>query len=81
MQRLLGKVILQQTACVLKYYLSGSRRSGYSVVIVQEKQNQIFYSKCENLTNSIEGAKRFCYKLIRGVVFPEQLQEIVEDHM
>lgn len=81
MKRLMGRVVVHQSKSVLKYYLSGSRKEGYSITILHQRENEKFISKCENFTRSIVCASRLCNKLVRGVVFPDQLQEIVADQI
>ena len=75
MRRLFGRVVVEHGKCILKYYLTGSRKEGYSITILQEKENETLCSKCEQITRSTIDAKRLCYKLVRGIVFPEQLEE------
>ena len=81
MRRLFGRVVVEHGKCILKYYLTGSRKEGYSITILQEKENETLCSKCEKITRSTIDAKRLCYKLVRGIVFPEQLEEIVRDQI
>ena len=81
MRRLFGRVVVEHGKCILKYYLTGSRKEGYSITILQEKENETLCSKCEQITRSTIDAKRLCYKLVRGIVFPEQLEEIVRDQI
>lgn len=73
MRRLFGRVVVEHGKCILKYYLTGSRKEGYSITILQEKENETLCAKCEQITRSTIDAKRLCYKLVRGIVFPEQL--------
>ena len=47
MRRLFGRVVVDHGKCILKYYLTGSRKEGYSITILQEKENEILCSKCE----------------------------------
>ena len=81
MRRLFGRVVADHGKCILKYYLTGSRKEGYSITILQEKENETLCSKCEQITRSTIDAKRLYYKLVRGIVFPEQLKEIVKDQI
>ena len=80
MTRLMGRVVVHQSTSVLKYYLLGSRREGYSISILLQKANGDLVSTCENITRSTISARSLCNKLTRGIVFPEQLAEIVADH-
>ena len=68
MRRLFGRVVVEHGKCILKYYLTGSRKEGYSITILQEKENETLCSKCEQITRSTIDAKRLCYKLLRGIV-------------
>ena len=79
MKRWKEKVVDGRGKWVLRYYLFGSRKEGYSIVIQHEKETEIIYSKYEKITRNILRARDFWNKLVRGVVFPEQLKEIVED--
>lgn len=81
MRRLFGRVVVDHGNCILRYYLTGSRKEGYSIAILQEKENETLCSKCEQITRSTIAAKRLCDKLVRGIVFPEQLEEIVKEQI
>ncbi len=81
MEKMVGKVINIHNSTVLKYYLTGSRRDGYSVSIIQKNGTEQLYAKCENITRSAIRANDLFRKLSRGMVFPEQLPEIVADQI
>ena len=81
MRRLLGRVVVHNGTCILKYYLAGSRREVYTITILQETENELLCSKYEQVTRSTVRAMRLCNKLMRGIVFPEQLKEIVEEQI
>ena len=81
MKRLMGRVVVHQSKSVLKYYLSGSRKEGYSITILHQNESEDFISKCENITRRTLRAKSLCNKLVRGVVFPDQREEIIADHI
>lgn len=81
MKRLLGRVVLHHGEYILKYSLTGNRKKGYSITILQETENEILCSKSEQITRSTIYAMCLYHKLIRGIVFPEQLKEIVDDQV
>ena len=81
LQTCLGGLAELKFSLIHWYYLTGSRKEGYSITILQEKENETLCSKCEQITRSTIDAKRLCYKLVRGIVFPEQLEEIVRDQI
>lgn len=81
MARCIEKVVDYRSMTVLKYYLTGSRREGYTVAILQKRGPERLYSTCKNITRSGVRAIDLFYKLKRGIVFPEQLEEIVADQI
>ncbi len=42
MRRLFGRVVVEHGKCILKYYLTGSRKEGYSITILQRKKMRHF---------------------------------------
>ena len=81
MRRLFGRVVVEHGKCILKYYLTGSRKEGYSITILQEKENETLCSKCEQITRSTIDAKRLYYTFVSRIFYPEQLKEIVKDQI
>ena len=69
MRRLFGRVVVEHGKCILKYYLTGSRKEGYSITILQEKENETLCSKCEQITRSTIDAKRLCHNYIFKIYY------------
>ncbi len=79
MRRLFGKTVVHYENNILSYYLTGSRKEGYAITIRQTKEHEVRCAQCACVDRSTVGAMRLCNRLVRGMVFPEQLQEIMED--
>ena len=82
MRRLFGRVVAEHGKMYFKVLLNRKQERRLPITILQEKENETLCSKCE--TNNQKQQlmqKRLCYKLVRGIVFPEQLEEIVRDQI
>jgi hypothetical protein len=61
----------------LQYYVQGNRQEGYRIKIVAVHLEE---AASECISNDRLEATRIAQKIMKGVVFPENLQEIIDDY-
>lgn len=80
MKKDVGKVLLPRDGTTLRYYVFGSMERGFGVQIIQSQGDQVLHNAARgNLTKDWQSAHNFGRTLARGVVFPDNLNEVCDD--
>lgn len=79
MKRRVGVVRLPEEKIVLEYHLFGSRKEGYGLEVVEKAGGKTKRECCEKITRNRRKIQSLCAAVIRGVVFPGFLTEIVAE--
>ena len=79
MRRRIGTVRLAEEKVILVYYLFGSRKDGYGLEVVEKAGGKTKRECCEKITRNRRKIQSLSAAVIRGVVFPGFLAEIVAE--
>ncbi len=75
----IGTIQLPDRRIELRYYIVGSRREGYGLEVIQELDGVTTRECCANITRSRQAARSLGKTLLRGVVFPGYMAELVAE--
>lgn len=78
MRKTIGKIILPDQETSLKYDVFGNDTMGYSIEIVQGGKD-IGKVVSNAISFDMESTCEFCLSLVKGVVFPRLLANILQD--
>lgn len=75
----IGTIQLPTQNITLKYYVFGCRKDGYGLEIIQETNGVITQECCANISKSQQAVRALGDAVLRGVVFPGYLSELVAE--
>lgn len=75
----IGTLHLRKEGLTLRYYLLGSRRSGYGLEVEQLQNGIITGERCMAISRSRRVVHRLGREVLRGAVLPGYLAEIASE--
>ena len=75
----IGTISLPKKGIKLRYFLIFSRSQGYGLEVEQEEESIVICERCTHISDDKQFVLALGRKIARGIVFPADLSEIVED--
>lgn len=75
----IGKASLTEEDIVLEYYVTGCRKTGYGLEVLQRTNDAVTSEICEGISRSKRDIWSLGRAVLQGMVFPGFLSELVEE--